>query len=142
MKHRSLSFGRTPLLTILALASVGLGACVSVNKSVLMTDLEPVPMPEVQVYYDGDEVPEHSRVAILHAAGSDGWTNPSQMIDKLREEAGKLGANAIVLLGIEEPTAGERFVNALVGGSTDGERTGEAIAILIPPPGVSRSPSS
>lgn len=92
-------------------------------------------MADVQVFFDGDEVPEHSRVAILHAAGSEGWTNPSQMIDKLREEAGKLGANAIVLLGIKEPTFGERFVNAMATGSADAERKGEAIAILIPPPG-------
>lgn len=120
-------------LTVLTLT--GVIGCVSVNKSVLMSGLEPVPMGDVQVYFHGEDVPDHSRVAILHAAGSDGWTNPSQMIDKLREEAGKLGANAIVLVGIEEPTAGERLVNAMLGGSTDGERTGEAIAILIPPAG-------
>jgi len=33
------------------------------------------------------------------------------MIDKLREEAGKLGANAIILSGMKEPGAGEKFVN-------------------------------
>lgn len=120
-------------LSLFIVAVLAISGCVSVNKSVLMTGLDPVPMNEVQVYFDGDEIPDHSRVAILHAAGSDGWTNPSQMIDKLRKEAGKLGANAIVLLGIKEPTAGERLVNAILGQSTDGERTGEAIAILIPP---------
>ena len=125
--------GRTFLRSALALWAVSAAACVSVDTSVLMSGLEPVPMSEVQVYYDGDEIPEHSRVAILHAAGSDGWTSPTDMNDKLREEAGKLGANAIVLRGITEPTAEDRYVAAMLGESTDGERTGDAIAILIPP---------
>lgn len=122
-------------LALLGVTSLGVLGCVSVNKSVLMSGLEPVPMGDVQVFFEGDDVPEHSRVAILHAAGSEGWTNPSQMIDKLREEAGKLGANGIILVGITEPTVGERLVNAIVAGTTDGERKGEAIAILIPPAG-------
>ena len=117
----------------LTLWVAGVAACVSVDTSVLMSGLDPVPMSEVQVYYASDELPEHSRVAILHAAGSDGWTSPTDMIDKLREEAGRLGANAIVLQGISEPTAEDRFVAAMMGESTDGERTGDALAILVPP---------
>jgi len=57
------------------------------------------------------------------------------MIDKLRKEAARLGANAIILMGIKEPGAGEKLVNALVGGLADGQRRAEAIAIRIPPVG-------
>jgi hypothetical protein len=87
------------------------------------------------VYFESDSIPPHTRVAILNASGSQGFTDQGKMIDRLREEAAKLGANAIVLIGIKEPGAGEKFVNALVGGFADGQRRGEAIAIRIPPVG-------
>lgn len=128
---RTAQAGRAiPLITVLLLA-----ACVSVNKSVLTPGLAPVAPTDVQVFFESDSIPEHTRVAILNAQGSQGFTNQGQMIDKLREEAAKLGANAIILMGINEPGAGEKLVNALVGGLADGQRRGEAIAILIPPAG-------
>ncbi len=127
------------LSTFLSLL-VLLSACVSVNKSVLTPGLAPVSATDVQVFFESDSIPEHTRVAILNAQGSQGFTNQGQMIDKLREEAAKLGANAIILLGIKEPGAGEKFVNALVGGLADGQRRGEAIAILIPPLGRGLEP--
>jgi len=133
------------LRTHLALAAVAvfLLACVSVNKSVLTPGLASVPASDVHVYFDTDSIPEHTRVAILNASGSSGFTNEGQMIDKLREEAGKLGANAIVLQGIKEPGAGEKLVNALVGGMADGTRRGQAIAIFVPGlgKGKGRAPS-
>ncbi|MHB1191961.1 MAG: hypothetical protein ACYC6F_02855 [Longimicrobiales bacterium] len=114
-------------------------ACVSVNKSVLTPGLAPVPLGDVHVYFESDSIPEHTRVAILNAQGSSGFTNEGQMIDKLREEAAKLGANAIILSGMKEPGAGEKFVNYLAGGFADGQRKGGAIAIWVPslakPPG-------
>lgn len=117
----------TPVSAVLFLA-----ACVSVNKSVLRPGLAPVPFDDVQVFFEGDSIPEHTRVAILNASGSSGFTNESQMIDKLREEAAKLGANAVILSGMKEPGAGEKFVNYLAGGLADGQRKGQAIAIWVP----------
>jgi hypothetical protein len=108
-----------------------LAACVSVNKSVLTPDLPPVDFEDVQVFFEGDSIPEHTRVAILNAKGSSGFTNEGQMIDKLREEAAKLGANGIILAGMKEPGAGEKFVNYLAGGFADGQRRGQAIAIRV-----------
>lgn len=113
-------------------AAVVLAACVSVNKSILTPGLPPVPFEEVRVYFEGDSIPEYSRVAILNASGSSGFTNEAQMIDKLREEAAKLGANGVILMGLQEPGAGEKLVNALVGGFADGTRRGQAIAIWVP----------
>ena len=124
------------------LALVAIMGCVSVNKSVLAPGLPPVPAEDVQVFFESDSIPEHTRVAILNASGSQGFTNQGQMIDKLREGASKLGANAIVLLGVKEPGAGEKFENALVGGVADGQRRGEAIAIRIEGSGVGRLSTS
>jgi hypothetical protein len=107
--------------------------CVSVNKSVLSETrlAQPVPQQQVQVYFADDSIPDHERIAILNAKGSDDWTNEGQMIDKLREAAGKLGANAIILNQMAGPGTGERVVAALFGG--DAQRRGSAIAIYIPP---------
>jgi len=112
---------------------VSLAGCVSVNKSILDSSFQtqPIPASEVRVFFADDELPEHVRVAILNASGDSGFTNESQMIDKLREEAGKLGANAIVLEDLREPSAGERAVNAFFGGMATGQRKGGALAIRI-----------
>ncbi len=120
---------RTAALAVAALVAT---SCVSVNKSVLRPGLPPVPEWAVQVFFETDSIPEHTRVAILHASGSSGFTDEAEMIDRLREEAGKLGANAIILSGIKEPGAGEKFVNYLASGWVDGERRGGALAIWVP----------
>ncbi len=113
-------------------AVVLLAACVSVNKSILDRSLigTPVPKGEVYVYLPGDTVPEHRRIAILNAKGDVDVTDEGQMIDKLREEAGKLGANAIILGDTEEPSTGAKVAKAFLGTSAD--RRTQAIAIFVP----------
>ena len=107
-------------------------ACVSVNKSVLSQARMafPVPKERVQVYFPEDSVPNHERIAILNAEGDDEMTNEGEMIDKMREEAGKLGANAIILGDLRDPGTGARIASAIFGTSSD--RKGQAIAIFVP----------
>jgi len=118
----------------IALVGVALTAvaCVTVNKSILDRSFmdSPVPMDGVHVYLPGDEVPEHTRIAILNAEGDTDITDEAEMIDALREEAGKLGANAIVLGELEEPGLGEEVVAAFMDSAT--YRRGQAIAIYVP----------
>ncbi|MFC1791055.1 hypothetical protein ACFL0I_01135, partial [Gemmatimonadota bacterium] len=106
----------------------------SVNKSILDASFQasPVPAGEVKVFFATDTLPPHTRIAILNASGDADFSNESQMIDKLREEAGKLGANAIVLGDLKDPGAGERAVNAWVYGYAGGERKSQALAIHCP----------
>lgn len=106
-----------------------LTGCISVNKSVLMDrSMYPVPTGEVHVFLPRDEVPTScQRVAILNASGDENFTNESQMIDKLREEAGKLGANAIMMGEIEDPGSGERIASALFGTASDRDSQAEAL---------------
>jgi hypothetical protein len=110
-----------------------LAGCVSVNKSVLDRSFaqRPVAPENVRVFFADDPLPDHIRVAILRASGDSGFTNEGQMIDALRKEAGKLGANAIVLDELREPGTGERVMNALLGGWGTGQRRGGAIAIYV-----------
>jgi len=119
---------RTAVLVLL----LGMASCVRVNKSVLAPnptgrtfDLE-----DVYVYFEDDDIPEHTRLAILNARGDADATDEGDMIDKLREEAGKLGANAIVLGELEEPGTGARIAEALLG--TTADRETQAIAIYVP----------
>ncbi len=116
-----------PLGSLLVLA-----ACVTVSKSVLDRSFQsaPVPKESVYVYLPGDEIPEHTRVAILNAKGDADVTDEGDMIDRLREEAGKLGANAIVLGDIREPGLGEKVASAFL--DTSADRRGQAIAIFVP----------
>jgi hypothetical protein len=125
-------------LTVLVVALSS--GCVMVNKSVLRDNPtgEVFAKEDVQVYFEDDTLPVHLRVAILTGKGHDEWTNEGQMVDKLREEAGKLGANAIVLKGIKDPGAGTKFVSALFG--TSSNRKGEALAIFVPPPEPEMAP--
>ena len=115
-----------PGLTVL------LATCVSVSKSVLMDrSAFPVPKEEVYVFVDADEIPEScERVAILHASGDQDLTDEGEMLDKLREEAGKLGANAVQLQSMEEAGTGERIADALF--ETGADRDADAIALWCP----------
>lgn len=120
-------------MRIIVLLSLLLAAaCVTVSKSVLMDrSAHPVPRAQVYVYLAGDSIPEScERVAILHASGSQDHTNESQMIDKLREEAGKLGANAVHLQTMDDAGTGERVVSALFG--TTADRDSDALALWCP----------
>jgi len=112
--------------------ALALSACVTVNKSVLDRSFmdRPLPIEEVHVYLPGDEVPEHTRIAILNAEGDVDVTNEAEMIDRLREEAGKLGANAIVLGEIRDPGTGERVLAAFL--DTSANRRSQAIAVYVP----------
>ena len=109
-----------------------LTSCVTVNKSVLESSFmaNPIPKEGVQVYLPGDEVPEHTRIAILNGKGDGDLTDEGQMIDKLREEAGKLGANAIILGETEEPGTGAEIAQAFLG--TSANRKTSAIAVFVP----------
>ncbi len=106
--------------------------CVSVSSSVLVDrSASPVPQNEVYVFLPGDEIPEScERVAILHASGNQDATNRGQMLDKLREEAGELGANAVEVRTMEDAGTGERVVAALFG--TEADRDSDALALFCP----------
>ena len=114
------------------LALLFAAACVSVNKSILAPNPTGRTFTEdqVYVYFEDDSIPEHTRLAILNAEGDADATDESDMIDKLREEAGKLGANAIILGELREPGTGARIAGAVFGIETSRET--QAIAIYVP----------
>lgn len=106
--------------------------CVSVSKSVLMDrSAYPVPRHEVGVILPGDSIPASCRrVALLHASGPEGFTDEGDMWDKLREESGKLGANAVLIYTIDQPGTAERVASHLLG--TESDRDADAVAYWCP----------
>jgi hypothetical protein len=90
----------------------------------------PVPKEQVDVLLAsfGDEIPgDCTRVAILHASGPEDGTEGGDMIEKLREETGKLGANTVFVQTMVDPGAGERIVSALLDEEPD--RDSDALAL-------------
>jgi len=115
-----------------AVLCVVLTGCVTVSKSVLMDrSAYPVPQEQVQVFLEGDIIPSScERVALLHASGDEDFTDEGDIWDKLRSEAGKLGANAVSLMRIEDPGTGERIAAALL--DTSADRDADAVALWCP----------
>ena len=112
-----------------------LTSCVQVSKSVLDHSFASAPVPRegvnVLLASLGDEIPEDcTRVAILHGSGPEEWTDEGDMINKLREEAGKLGANTLFLQNMVDPGTGERIASALF--ETEADRDSDAIALYCP----------
>lgn len=118
------------LLFLLVLTS-----CVQVSKSVLDHSFASAPVPRegvnVLLASVGDEIPEAcTRVAILHGSGPEEWTDEGDMINKLREEAGKVGANTLFIQNMVDPGTGERIVSAIF--ETEADRDPDAIALFCP----------
>jgi hypothetical protein len=111
-------------------------SCVTVSKTVLTEEYlnAPVPPGDVNVLMAlmGDTIPtECARVAILHASGDEDLTDEGDFLERLREEAGELGANTVFVQTMEDPGTGERIVGHVLGTTSD--RDSDALALHCPP---------
>ena len=102
-----------PLLFVLTVLASG---CASVSYTMLGEGQghPPVPESEVQVFSEEDELPEHTRIALLHRSldmKDMVRTNPGKLVARLRNKAGALGANGIVVVGVKEMGDGVWVVN-------------------------------
>lgn len=92
----------------------------------------PVPEDQVIIYRTADQVQgKYEEVALISAKGESSWTDESQMINAMKKQAGKFGANGIILDAVSEPSAGAKIAGAFLG--TGSERKGKAIAIYVFP---------
>ncbi len=124
------TYGSIPLFFVLAALVSG---CVSINHTMLDTGpgYAPVPGPEVYVFFERDELPEHTRVALLYGKTFENITTESRLIEKLREAAGALGANGVVLLGQTDLGGEIRISGDPVTGFSESGRRGQALAIRV-----------
>ena len=115
-------------------AGLTMVGCVAVNATQLgtVTQRPAIPPERVAIYRTAEQVPSrYEEVALLNATGESGWTSEAGMHSGMRKKAGKLGANAIILDAMTEPSAGAKIAGALFGVGAD--RKGRAIAIYILP---------
>jgi len=90
----------------------------------------PVPWEEVKVFLSEKDVPgEFVKIAIIKAEGKEGVTTAEQMLEEMKKKAGAIGADAIILEGIKDPSDLDRMADEMTGGAGLGSRKGSAIAI-------------
>ena len=133
MKRATLSSAALGLMLLLS-------ACVQTNAVRLGAAPARPPVPEAQVvvYRSASQIPgRYEEVALLNSTGEATWTNEAKMFESMRKKAAKLGANAIVLDAMSEPSAGAK-VAAAVFGVGGAERKGKAIAVFVFPDSTSK----
>ena len=121
-------------LALLLIAVAFLASCVSVNSTRLGTAAyrQPVPVEQVAIYLTADKVPgKYEEIALLNAKGDSTWSSEAGMFKQMKRKAGKMGANAIILDAVSEPSAGAKIAGAIFG--VGAERKGKAIAIFMFP---------
>jgi hypothetical protein len=104
----------TPVVVVLVAAA----ACVQTNAAVLNpTVVHEKTCPEaVVVYLTPDRVKsEYVEIALLNSTGNSSSTTESGMIRSQQKKAADVGANALILGGINEPGAGAKVAAAVLG---------------------------
>ena len=85
----------------------------------------------VKLYMSPDKVGgAYTEVALLNSTGSTGFTTEGGMMKSMRKKAADVGANGIIMGGIDEPGAGAKVAGAFLGTGT--ERKGKSVAIFVP----------
>ncbi len=89
----------------------------------------PVDPYDVIVYVQETDVPyEFEPIALVHARGDDDWTDESDLIEAMREEASELGAHGIIIEWIDEPSGWEHAIEHLADVEIE-DRRGKGLAI-------------
>jgi hypothetical protein len=125
---RSQEMQKYRILGVLALLLVA--GCVSASKTVLIPNLQPVAPADVRFYFQLDSVPAHDRVAILEVNSNDMMNTTTAVLDKLRIEAAKLGADGVILVGSESEDPRTRAMRAALSGADLGGRV-KTMAVAI-----------
>lgn len=108
-----------------------LSGCITMQTTTLgPTNFPPIPADQVWVFFSEDEIEDDfTRVALFHLEGDANWTQESKMIEKAKKKAGEMGANAIVLRNMHEPSDGTKIASEILG--TTAERRGAIVAVRI-----------
>ncbi len=103
-------------ISLFLLLAVLASGCTTVSYTMLGVGrgYPPVSESEVQVFTEEDELPEHMRIALLHRSfdlNDIARRNPGKFVAMLRNKAGALGANGIVVAGVKDMGDGVWVVN-------------------------------
>jgi hypothetical protein len=120
-------------LPSLSAAAILLSACVSTNASLIDPTVHFArTCPDgVKLYTTPERVGQPYReVALLNAKGESNWSDEEDMIESMRDKAAEIGANGIILSGIDEPSALTKVIGQVA--KTGSQRKGKALAIYVP----------
>ncbi|HZG43571.1 MAG TPA: hypothetical protein VEY93_11445 [Longimicrobium sp.] len=124
MKTRAL---RLSLIAALLLSACTTTSAVLLGGSGTYPELNPA---EVRVFLRERDVPdEYERIALVTARSDASWTDETDLIRAMRKRAAKLGANAIIIGDISDPTTLERVAEVLT--DYEPQRRGRAVAIRL-----------
>ena len=71
---------------------------------------------QVRLYRNADQVPgKYEEIALLHSSSDYAWTDEPKMFASMMTKAGELGANAVILDALTEPSAGAKIAGAFLG---------------------------
>lgn len=114
---------------------LGMTGCVSTNAAMLGMPgkQRPEVAPEsVALYRVASQVPgPYEEVALLNSKGDSDMTDEAAMFESMREKAGEIGANGVILDALSEPGSGAKVAGAIFGVSV--ARKGKALAIWVYP---------
>jgi hypothetical protein len=135
--------------TVLAIG-LGLAACAPSSQILVGTARPPISPSEVKLYQQPP--PSFQEIAILNASansmfGTGGQGSVDKVVQRLKEQAAKLGANGIILEGMSDRETGSLGAgsgsssysgNSAVGVGVGGslgifKKTGQGRAIFVPP---------
>jgi len=120
-------------LASIAAAAGFLVACVSTNASLIdpSVHLARTCPDGIKLYTTPDRVGQPYReIAVLNAKGESNWSDEDDMIESMRDKAAEVGANGIILSGIDEPSALTKVIGQVA--KTGSQRKGKALAIYVP----------
>lgn len=121
---------RAALYTFFAAAL--LGACTTTGAVMLDGGPYAEQHPnDVRVYLHEEDVPgEYERIALVTARSDAGWTDETDLIRAMRRRAAKLGADAIIVGEVRDPTTLERVAEVLTDYEPQRRARGLAIRLL------------
>lgn len=122
-----------PLPGLRAAATVLVCACVSTNAALIDPNVQLARTcpAAVKLFTTPDRVGKPYReVALLNAKGESNWSDEGDMIQSMRDKAAEVGANGIILSGIDEPSALTKVIGQVA--KTGSQRKGKALAIYVP----------
>lgn len=111
-------------------AALTLGACTTTSSVMLGgTGTYPEQSPsQVRVFLREDDVDrEFEEIALVTARSHAGWTDETDLIRAMRKRAARLGADAIIIGDLSEPTTLERVAEVVT--DYEPQRRGRALAI-------------
>jgi hypothetical protein len=116
-----------------AVSLVAIAACVRTNAALIDPSVHYAPTcsDAVRLYTSASDVQQpYQQVALLNSSGESSFSDESGMIKSMRKKAAELGANGIILGGIDEPSALTKVIGDVA--KTGTVRKGKSVAVFIP----------